>query len=66
MAKSRVLKALLFVSLQHSRLSDSQYLTGSDQLKDWHADVRHINKATDVVVFLLFVEMMLGNIFTTV
>lgn len=66
MAESRVLKAFLFVSLLHSSLYDAHLLTGSDQLKDWHAEMHQASKDTDVVVVFLFVEIMLGNPFTTV
>lgn len=38
--ESHVLEPFLFVALLHSGLSESQYLTGSDQPKDWHAGVR--------------------------
>ena len=51
--QSHILEAFLFVSLLHSRLSDS-VSDGSDQLKDWHTGVRHVNEGTAVFVFLLF------------
>lgn len=50
---TQVLEAFLFVSLSHSRLSDSQYLTGSYQLKDWHAGVHNVCEGTAVVVFIV-------------
>ena len=46
----------MFVSLLHSCLSDSHYLTGSDQLKDWHAGVCQLDEGTAVVVFFIVCE----------
>lgn len=51
------LRGLSCLSLFYIHACLIQYQTGSDQLKDWHAEVLHVNAGTDV--FVLFVQITL-------